>query len=229
MIELEAIRSVPRFAGISQAGHEWIATHLTRGSYQRGGTIFFEGDPCTHLHLVEDGMVKVFKTLESGRELILDIFRSGESFGEVAVIDDVDHPATAIALEPTSILFMSRGDYVTLLEQYPESALAVIRDLTLRMRSMRRRVEQLGEGGVESRLAQVLAAFARRMGELNGKAILIPIQITRQELADMVGARIETVIRIMSRWHREEHVDTIAEGFLVAGSDVLERLSQTSR
>lgn len=228
MVDLRDVQLTPRFAGIPPREQQWLAERLVRRRYGKGEMIFLEGDACAHLHLIESGVVKVFKTLESGRELILNLFRSGDAIGEVALMDGIEYPASAEAMEPTAVLSLSGRDYFALLERNPAATRAVIRDLTLRIMAMRRRVEELGEGGVEYRLAQVLSAFGRRVGERRGRGLLIPVQLSRQELADMVGARIETVIRIMSRWHKAGQVRTEREGFWLPAAETLERLSQTS-
>ncbi|MBI2570442.1 MAG: Crp/Fnr family transcriptional regulator [Candidatus Schekmanbacteria bacterium] len=224
MIELATIAQIPRFAGISPDGHAWLAEHSLRNEYARGEQIFAEGEPCVHFHLILRGTVKISKFLENGRELILDLFGRGEAIGEVALIDGAGYPANATAHEDTVTLVLPRADYLELLRRFPEAPLAFIRDLIMRMRTLSNRVHDLGGGGVEYRLARVLLAFGRQSGSREGTGWRVPVQLSRQELADLVGARIETVIRVFSKWRKEQFVETTSDGFLVLDPGRLERM-----
>jgi CRP/FNR family transcriptional regulator len=225
MLDPKLIRRIPRFSGLSDAAEQWLRERATLRSYGKGETIFLEGDPCTYFYMLLQGEVKVFKVLESGRELILDFFHKGESFGEVALVDGSELPANALALEDASVLLLARKDYLHLLERYPEVARSIIRDLTLRMHALRRRVEVLGEMGVQSRIANLLQIYGRQFGRETPEGLLIPIHLNRNEVASMVCARIETVIRIMSRWQKERLVVTVPEGFLVHDAEALHSMA----
>jgi CRP-like cAMP-binding protein len=228
VLEPQAIRRIPRFAGLSPEAERWLCERAALRSVGKGETIFLEGDPSSHFYMVLQGEVKVFKMLESGRELILDLFRDGESFGEVALVDGSEFPASAVAMEPSSLLALSRKDYLLLLERFPEVARSIIRDLTLRMHALRRRVEVLGEMGVQSRIANLLLIYARQLGQETPQGLLIPLHLSRNEVASLVSARVETVIRIMSRWQKEGLVLSVPDGFLVPDGEALEALTSSS-
>jgi CRP-like cAMP-binding protein len=225
MLDAKAIRRIPRFSGISPEAERWLCERAGVRSFAKGEPIFFEGDPCECFYMVLTGEVKVFKVLESGRELILDFFREGESFGEVALVDGSDLPASALAAEAASVLTLSRKDYLALLERHPEVARSIIRDLTLRMHALRRRVEVLGETGVQARIANLLLIYGRQLGEETERGLLIPIHLSRGEVAALVSARIETVIRIMSRWQKEQLVLSEPEGFRVPDAAALQSVA----
>lgn len=214
MIELSALQRIPRFTGISRPAMEWLSERFQRRRFNRKQIVFQEGEVCDVLHLIEVGTIKVVKTLENGRELILNIFRAGESVGEVALIDGTDYPASAWAQDDSVLLELPKADYFEMSRKFPEVLFATIRDLNLRVRSMTQRVQELGSGDVESRLARVFLAFSKTARTVE-TGVWIPIHLSRQELADMVGVRIETVIRIMSRWHKEGILETHEDGFLL--------------
>lgn len=230
MVDLVTVRRFPRFAGLSPDAHAWLSERFRRKSLARGEILFREGEEATRLCLIERGAVKVFRSLESGRELIVGIFRHGDAVGEVALIDGGGYPASAAAHEDASVLLMPRADYLFYLRRFDGAAMALLRDLMLRMRTMQRRVEQLGGGGVEYRLARVLQSLCAAAGSVaDGPAegrLTVPIALTRQHLADMVGARVETVIRIMSRWQREGLVGSDEHGLWVRDRATLEALAR---
>lgn len=225
MIDVPAVRRIPRFSGVSPEAHEWLAQNLVRRLFEKGQVLFLEGEASETLHLVERGAVKVYRSLESGRELIIGLFRAGEAVGEVAVLDGHPYPATAAAHEDSVILTMPRHSWLHYLRSVDGAAIALIRDLMLRMRTMQRRMEDLGGGDVEYRLARVLQGFCAACRNTDGP-LVVPVPLTRQDLADMVGARVETVIRIMSRWQKEGLVGTDDRGLWVRDRRTLESLAR---
>lgn len=225
MIEPAALDFVPRFGGLGEEARIWVAGRLIRRRWARGTLICHEGDPSDALFIVEEGAVKIVKVLDSGRELILGIFHRGEAFGEVALIDGEGIPANVVAHEDAVCLVLSRADYFELMRRFPEAPLATIRDLTLRMRTLRRRMEDLGGGGVEFRVARVLLTLASRCGEPNGRGTRITLPMTRQELADMVGARVETVIRILSKWGRTGWIRLVGSDITIDDREALEAVA----
>jgi CRP/FNR family transcriptional regulator, cyclic AMP receptor protein len=223
VIDVETVRKLPRFSGLSPDAHRWLSEKISRKSYKKGEMLFFESEDSTFLYLVERGAVKVFRSLESGRELILGLFRHGDAIGEVALIDGQGYPASAAAHEDSTVLLMRRNDYLYYLKCFDGAAIALLRDLMMRMRTMQRRMEDLGGGGVEYRLGRVLQTLCAAAGK-TGEPVYVTALLTRQDFADMVGARVETVIRIMSRWQKEGLVGTDERGFWVRDRAALDAL-----
>jgi CRP-like cAMP-binding protein len=226
MIDVPSVRRIPRFSGVSGEAHDWLAQNLTRKTILKGQILFIEAEDSDTVYLVERGGIKVFRSLESGRELIIGLFRFGEAVGEVAVIDGLPYPASAAAHEDSVVLTMSRTAYLHYLKTFDGAAIALIRDLMLRMRTMQRRMEDLGGGDVEYRLARVLQGFCAKCTNTEGR-LVVPVPLTRQDLADMVGARAETVIRIMSRWQKEGLVGHDERGLWVRDRRTIDALAHS--
>lgn len=189
-MNLANLQVIPRFSGLDPTVLEWIGGRITLREIKNGDVLFWEGDPANTFYLVFSGAVKVCKHLESGRELILDIFHFGEAVGEIALIDDSDFPATAEVIEDGSVLVMSKTDYLDILDRYPTVSRAVIRDLTYRVRELSSRLKVVGSGSVEMRIACILKTLARHE---EGDTM----RISRQDLANLAGARLETVVRAL--------------------------------
>jgi CRP-like cAMP-binding protein len=224
VIDVETVRKLPRFSGLAPEAHKWLTERLSRKFYEKGKILFLEGEESSYLYLVERGAVKVFRSLESGRELILGLFRYGDAIGEVALIDGNGYPASAGAHEDSTLLLMRREDYLYYLKAFDGAALALLRDLMMRMRTMQRRMEDLGGGGVEYRLGRVLQTFCAAASKGEG-ALYVPVPLTRQDFADMVGARVETVIRIMSRWQKDGLIGHDERGLWVRDRATLDALA----
>lgn len=202
MISQYDLAPIPRFANLNKTAKDWLIERIRKIELPSGAAVFSEGDAANNLYVLSKGSVKVVKILGDGRELILDIFFPGESIGEVALIDKSPLPANAIAMEDATLLLLNHNAYFELMTLFPDSSLPVIRDLSIRIRAMSRRIQELGAGEVEQRLALVILALANKTD--HAELDTIHIELNRNELASMVGARIETVIRIISRWNKEE-------------------------
>lgn len=224
MIDADTIKRIPRFADLTPRASDMLCRHASVRRYDRGAPIFFEGDPCEFLYIVLEGEVRIAKLLESGREVIMDFIWPGESFGEVALMDGDGFPANATAKQPTRVIQLPRDTYLRMLKECPEVARSIIRDLLLRMRALSGRVEVLSEAGVRSRIAHLLLAYSRDHGEEGDGGRMLPIRLSRNEIAAMVGARVETVIRIMSQWHKDDILHTVERGFLISDPSGLEAI-----
>ena len=135
------------------------------------------------------------------------------------------YPATAIALEPTTCLIVPRRAFFSLLEQHPSLVRGLLTGLTHRLVELTNRLAELSGGRVEARLARFFLKLAREMGQRRPDGIFVPLVLSRQEIADMIGTTIETSIRIMSRWGKEHLVHTDKEGFLVIDQAALETIA----
>ena len=159
--------------------------------------------------------MKVFKTTPRGTDVILEIFGPGDSVGAVAVYESRPYPATAVTLEPTSCILIPRQAFFSLLETHPSMVRGLLVGLTHRLVELTNRLTELSGGRVEGRLARFFLKLAQDIGQPRAGGVFIALTLSRQELADMIGTTIETSIRIMSRWGKDDVVRTEKDGFLV--------------
>ena len=130
-----------------------------------------------------------------------------------------------MALEPTSCLVLPRRDFFQLLEQNPSLVRGVLTGLTSRLVELTRRITELTGGRIESRFARLFLKLADQMGRPERGGVFIPMPLSRQELADLTGTTIETCIRIMSRWGKDDVLRTEKDGFLLIDRSTLETLA----
>ncbi|HXH27883.1 MAG TPA: Crp/Fnr family transcriptional regulator [Candidatus Polarisedimenticolia bacterium] len=190
-------------------------------SYEEGETIFHEGDPALMFHFVLGGRVKIVKAAAAGRDVILEIFGPGDPVGVLAAYQERSFPATAVALEATSLLSVPRQELFALLAANPMLARGLLMGLTRRMMELTRKLAERSSR-VEYRIARVLLALADRVGRSEPDGVVIPLALSRQEIADMVGTTQETAIRVMSRWGKDGLVVTEERGFRVPDRRALE-------
>ena len=223
----DVLRTNPLFRRVSADDRRRIleVAHLKRSA--RGEMIFREGEPADTFLAIIDGRVKVFKATPGGKEIILEIFGAGDPLGAVAVYESKDLPASALALEDTQCIAISRADFFTLLEQHPAIVRALLSGLTLRLAELTRRLAEMTSGRVEARFARLFLKLASQIGKRERGGIFVAMPLTRQELADLTGTTIETAIRTMSRWQKDDVVHTEKEGFVILNRESLEQAAES--
>lgn len=215
-----AVRSLPMFRGLGEQDQQRLIALATLRDYARGDYLWREGDPADQLTVIVHGRVKIVRHAAAG-DVILELFGEGEPVGAIAVYNYMPYPASAICLEPTSLVCVPRRDYFELLDRHPEFARAIIRELTKLSIALTRKIGEMRGARVEERIARLFATLAERMGVETKEGVEIRLQLSRQEIADLVGTTIETAIRVMSRWGNDELVITGEKRFVIPSLDRL--------
>lgn len=214
--------AIPMLASVRPADRAALEPLCRMRGYPRGETIFREGEPADRIHFVVIGRVKIVKAAGT-RDIILELLGPGEPVGAVAVFEQRAFPATAIAMEDATILSIPEREFFQLLASRPEMTRHLLGGLTMRLMMMNKRLADM-TGSVEVRAARLFLTLSERMGEARTEGVFIPLALSRQELADLLGTTLETTIRLMSRWHKETIVVTDREGFLVPDAEALRNL-----
>lgn len=221
----ELVRRIAIFRGLTLKDRQRIAAVARVREFNRRDTLFSEGDPSTFLYSVLSGRVKVFKMTPRGADVILEIFGHGDSVATVAVYESRPYPASAVAIEPTTCLLVPRQAFLSLLECHPSLVRGLLVGLTNRLVELTDRLAELSGGHIEARLARLFLKLVDDIGQPRADGVFIPMLLSRQELADTIGTTVETSIRMMSRWRKEEIVRTEKDGFVVLDRDALESLA----
>lgn len=188
--------------------------------------IYFEGDPGEHLYLVATGKVKLTRHTASGREVLLDILRGGEYFGNLTFISKRSYTETAIAQTDGCILQISAQNFEKILIRYPDVTMKVLKAVGQRLEESQEIVKQLSAYTVEQRVAAALVRLADKLGEQKQKGVLIQLPFSRQDLAAMTGATVETVSRVMSRFSADRLVRTGRKWVSINDLDGLEAVAK---
>lgn len=210
---LTALGRLPMMASVSGETLAELARLARLSHFEGDSVIFRQDDECERVYVLHVGRVKIVYQEQDGRETILEIIQSGEPFGG-ATLFFPRHPATAIALEPSQVVCLDADDYRDFIERHPPVAMRVIGQLGARLSSLMAAHIAAGRR-VDQRLARVLLKLADRAGQAHELGTLIPIPLSRQDLADLAGTSLETAIRVMSRFRSENLVHTHRGGLLI--------------
>ncbi|MGE0815373.1 MAG: Crp/Fnr family transcriptional regulator [Vicinamibacterales bacterium] len=221
----DIVRRLPVFRRLSSEDRARIAASSRLVRYPRGGRVFSEGDPASAFLVIVEGRVKVFKATPAGKEIILEIFGTGDPLAAVAVYERQAFPASAQALEETTCLSIEQREFFALLEHHPALTLGLLSGLTLRLAELTRRLAELSGARVEARFARLFLKLGHQIGRQDRGGVFVPMALTRQELADLTGTTIETAIRVMSRWQKEGLLHTDKDGFVLLEPGALEEIA----
>jgi CRP/FNR family transcriptional regulator len=221
------LAQIPLFRRVSPEDRERIAAVAHVRDYTRGERVFDEDDPSDFFFVVVTGRVKVFKHAPNGNDIILEMFGPGGPLGAVAAYESRPYPASAQAMEPSECLLIPRAAFFQLLEQHPTLVRGLLGSLSLRLVQLTTRLAELTGGRVEARFARLFLKLAEQLGRPERGGVFIPLPLSRQELADWTGTTIETSIRIMSRWGKDDVLRTEKDGFVVIDRASLEALAES--
>jgi CRP-like cAMP-binding protein len=220
------LAELPIFRRVTPEDRQRIADAGEIRDYPRGARVFDEDDPSDYFFVVATGRIKVFKHAPNGQDIILEMMGPGGPLGAVAAYEQKPYPASATAVEDSSLFVIPRRAFFQLLEQHPSLVRGLLGSLSLRLVQLTTRLAELTGGRVETRVARLFLKLAEQIGREERGGIFVPLPLTRQELADWTGTTIETAIRIMSRWGKDDVIRTEKDGFVVIDQKTLEQIAE---
>lgn len=199
MKKISHISDVPLFQGLPKQQIAALEGIVIPRKYAKGKVVFSDGEDATGFHVVMSGIVKVYKLSPDGKEQILHIFGPGEPFGEAAVFEGRSFPAYAEALEALATWFFPRQAFVALVVKDPSLALNMLADLSRRLRRFTNLIEDLSLKEVPGRLAAHLLYLSEQQADSDAPIL----DITKGQLASLLGTIPETLSRILARMTRD--------------------------
>lgn len=184
-----------------------LSTKKTSNLYKPHQVIFYEGNQPFGLYCVSQGKVKVYKTDAEGHQQIVRLVGPGDLLGYRCLLANEPYAATAETLTDTEICFIDRQTFVQLVEQHAATALNVMRSLAADLRQAEDQHLNLVHKNVRERLAELFLILQKRYGKSEGKKVKLDIQLTREEIAEMIGTTQESVIRLMSEFKQDKLIE----------------------
>jgi len=210
---LDSLRTIPLFSSVRDDDLRSIASLLIERRFPKNKTIVEEGLPGDYMYVIREGRVKVTKLSGDGREKILEMLEAGSFFGEMSLLDSAPRSASVKALTDVRILALSRNDFLAVLRRSPDLALAVITELTQRLRQQDEQASSLSFQRVKERTQGLLVRLAREESGVPGR--MATPSLTHQQIADMIGTSRETVTRAVKGLKEEGWLEQEGKHYLV--------------
>lgn len=221
----DRISSIPLFEELSEEQLNALAMITNEITFEKGGHIFSEGEKASGFYVVVTGRVKIFKLSSEGKEQILHIFGAGEIFGEVPVFTGQVFPANAEAMEKSKALFFPRDSIISLIERNPSIALNMLAVLSIRLRRFTSLIDDLSLKEVPGRLAAYLLYTSKEKKDTG----TMELNITKGQLASLLGTIPETLSRILSRMTGQGLIELKGRIIRIMDRNILEELAKGLR
>ena len=193
--------TIPLFRGLSPSEHRRLQALLGVKTVPAGTDILTAEEPGDVAYIVLDGTVKVQVDRPDGTAVILAMLRAGEVVGEMSLVDSLGRAATVVAMEPTTLAWLTHTDFWTCLRSMPTMAYNLAGILSRRLRRSNAHVAALATLDIAGRLADQLLALGEAYGEATPDGgCRIPFRLTQGDLAALVGASRVRVNQILVGW-----------------------------
>jgi len=195
-------------------------------SYRAGAEIFSKGSPGNSMMAVLRGRLKMSSVSPEGKEVVFNIMKPGDCFGEIALIDGAERSADAVAMIPCELLVLHRRDFMPILEKRADICLILLKVLCQRLRQTTEQVEDVLFRQLESRIAKALLHLAERAGALGAPGSPIELHVSQRELGHLAGGSRESVNKHLQAWHKEGWIDLGKSTIVIRNRAALERLAE---
>lgn len=198
---------VPIFSELPKETIDKIALAGSRKSYKKDSVILMEEEAGSALFVIISGKVKISRTSNDGREVILSILDESDFFGEMAILDGLSRSATVVAIEESELFIIQRNDFLEMLKQFPEISIALLTELTSRLRVADMKIKALSLKDAEGKVATVILQLADDMGKIKQGIVEIEKLPLQQDLANMAGTSRETISRTLHTFAKKGLVE----------------------
>ncbi len=199
---VNTLRRCQLFTGLPLLDLEHIAAVTGLRSLAKGEYLFHEGGPAQGFYIVQRGAINVHRVSAVGKEQVIHVFRTGDSFAEAALATEKGYPADARALESTQVLLVQKAGFLSLLQRQPELALRMMGSMSSHLRVLVGQLEDLTLKDVETRLANWLVK--RCPNPQSEHAVRIELTATKRVLAAELGTISETFSRTLAKFRAQE-------------------------
>jgi CRP-like cAMP-binding protein len=210
---VNTLRGCKLFVGLPPADLNAIAAITLPKSLAKENFLFHEGDPAQGFYIVQRGAINVHRVNAAGREQVIHVFRTGESFAEATLATDTGYPADARALESSQVLLVQKAGFLALLRRQPELALRMLASMSLHLRALVAQLEDLTLKDVETRLANWL--IKRCPNPDSAQPASIELKSTKRVLAAELGTVSETFSRTLAKFREQKLLEVRGKTFTI--------------
>jgi CRP/FNR family cyclic AMP-dependent transcriptional regulator len=218
------LQKVPIFQDLSASELETIAPLFVERHYKKGTILFFEADIGEEFFLIETGVVKIYR-IDYAKEIILALFRNGDFFGEMSLIQKgLTRSATAETLETSTIYTLVRSEFYQFLERSPKLSLRLLEATMERLRKANEQIYDLTFLDVRMRIIKVVHRLAEEHGILKHGSRMINMKLTHQQLANLAGTVRESVTKVLQELQEDQIISIQKKMIYVNRMDALRKL-----
>lgn len=211
--DLSTVQNLALFAGIGERDMEWLALHLQSKTFPGDTSLMVVEQPGEVVYIILSGTVKVHIQQAGGSDVVLAILGSGDTVGEMGMLDSAGRSASVDTLEESTVVWMNRQNFQEAMQHLPQLTHNLVRILSMRVRMANEQIQTLATLDVNGRVARQLLAFADKYGVTGpGGETTIPIRLTQGDIADLVGASRKRVNQVMVSFKNYRYISVDSSG-----------------
>jgi CRP-like cAMP-binding protein len=191
----EIVKSTPLFGAMASQMAQALVGNSTPRRYEKGTTLFLQGEPATAFYIVLDGWVKIYRTTTDGLEVVLHVFKSGETFAEAAIFLGGRYPASAESVAPTRLLKVDGAAFRARIEERPALAMSMLASASYQLKFLVEQIEQIKVRSAPQRIAE----FMVRLTPTRKGPATIELPFEKGLLANRLGMKPESFSRALAQ------------------------------
>jgi CRP-like cAMP-binding protein len=203
------------FAHLDETSAQILFRNKSEVVYRKGEIIFKEGTVPAGIYYILEGKVKKFKADHAGREHIIYVANTGELIGYHAVLSEDRYPDSAASLEDCRILFIPKEDFLDAVSKSELLSRRLLKTLSHEFAVLLNSISLLARRSVKERLALQLIILREKYKEGLAEGQEVEINISREDLSNMVGTARENVIRLLGEFKEEGILTTSGRKIVV--------------
>ncbi|MBI4397682.1 MAG: Crp/Fnr family transcriptional regulator [Candidatus Omnitrophica bacterium] len=219
-----SLDKIPLFKGLSQAELEGVRSCLKEKSFDKGEVLFNEGKACERVFIVREGRVKLLRIASTGREQVLETLGAGDTCACNPGAAVWYCSSTAEALTPCKVWYLSRENYIRMVQTNSRVSQALNRLFAERLKCFSSLIEEVSLKDVKKRLVKFLLDMHGERESKYGKGDAVFLPFTREEIAQRIGAVRETIVRYLMQLKRAKLIDLKPHQIVIRDKPGLERL-----
>ena len=190
--------------------------------YKKKQVIYTEGNSPNRLYYILKGKVKTFKTNDSGKELVTELYSAGDFLGYIALLENTAYKDSAATLEETEVVVIPKEDFERLINSNKEVAQTFIKLLAKNVSAKEEHLLSLAYNSLRKKVAEAIITLQRKYQDKQGDNFVI--DISRENLATIAGTATESLIRTLSDFRNEKLIDIIEGNIVILNQNKLEHL-----
>src|SRR5690554_637640 len=211
---LQLLQKVSLFSSLTEEQLTVIAQQCTRKSFRAEHVLFLEKDNGAEFYIVMAGSVKIY-TSSGGADKILSLFKAGDSFGELSLLDGKPRSASAATVENSVLLALDKTSFLEVLRTNFDIAIIIMQELCQRLRDTNSHVHDLTFLDSRTRVLKHLIQSANKHGIRQGTKISLRIVFNFDELARMAGVNKDTLMQVIRELEVKKILTVTDEGFTI--------------
>ena len=209
------IKDIPYFSELTIEEMQNLVASSQKRRYPRGSIVLHKDDVGDETYLIMIGKVKVVVTHPDGKEIILNILKSGDLFGEMAVFDHMPRSATVAAEEDSELLIISRENITNLIKRNPQIAFKLLSDMSRRLREADEQISGLAHLDAKGRVAQTLLKLSKEANMITDDGHKVFPKPPIKDIAAMSGTSHEIVSQLLSELTNKRIIDLTKEYIII--------------